>query len=66
MYHLEELYLQKRCTPAEIANQLQSGWTCCSDIGLGIPYAITDAIGDRARRGDLTGITMHTILDTKP
>ncbi|MEG0441526.1 MAG: acetyl-CoA hydrolase/transferase C-terminal domain-containing protein [Oscillospiraceae bacterium] len=66
MTTVKDVYLQKLCTPAEIANQLQSGWTCCSDIGLGIPYAITDAIGDRARRGDLTGITMHTILDTKP
>ncbi len=60
-----EQYRKKLLSPAQIAAQVQSGWTCCSDIALAIPYSICSAIGDRVKKGSLSGISMHTMLDVR-
>ena len=61
-----EEYRRKLTTPEQIAAQIKPGWDCCSDIALAIPYAISNAIGDRVRKHNLSGVTMHTILDIFP
>ena len=61
-----EEYREKKTSPAGIAAQIQSGWTCGADIALAVPYAVCDAIGERARAGSLSNVTLHTMLDTKP
>lgn len=58
-----DIYLKKRLSPAQISEQLQPGWTCCTDIAAAIPPAIINALGDRAATGDLHGVTLHTMLD---
>ncbi len=63
---INDLYLKKLTAPEQIAAQVQSGWTCFSDIALAIPFAIYNAIGDRVRKNSLSGVTMHTLLDVKP
>jgi len=63
---INNAYQEKRSSPVQIAAQVMSGWSCCADIGLAIPYEIYGAIGARARSGNLSNVTIHTILDTKP
>lgn len=58
-----EQYRAKLTAPKQIAAQIQSDWTCCADIGLSIPHAICNAIGEHVRKDNLSGVTMHTILD---
>jgi len=60
-----EQYRSKLTAPEQIAAQIQPGWTCCSDIALSIPNRIYSALADRVRRDGLTGVTMHTLLDTR-
>jgi len=62
----ENEYREKLTSPEEIAAQIEPGWTCASDIALAIPYAICDAIGERAKAGELSEVTLHTMLDTRP
>ncbi len=61
-----EEYRKKLITPAQIAARIQPGWTCASDIALAVPYTICDAIGDRVKNDGLSGVTLHTMLDTRP
>ena len=67
--NFNEEYNEKRMTPQMIAIQVQPGWVCATDIALGVPYAIVDAIGDRTKdvwNDGLSNITLHTMLDTRP
>lgn len=59
-------YEEKRTTPEAIAVQIRSGWSCCTDIAAAIPPGIMDALGKRAKKGDLKGVTLHTMLDLWP
>ena len=59
-------YTEKRRSPEEIAAQVQSGWSCCTDIAASIPPALMEALGQRAQAGELTGVTLHTMLDLWP
>lgn len=61
-----EQYQKKLITPAQIAEQVQPGWTCATDIALAVPYAICDAIGDRVKSDGLSDVTLHSMLDTRP
>ena len=59
-----EEYKEKRMTPQMIAIQVQPGWVCATDIALGVPYAIVDAIGDRTKdvwNDGLSNVTLHTM-----
>lgn len=63
-----EQYTEKRTTPEKIAIQVQPGWSCATDIALGVPYEIFDALGDRAQNvwnDGLSNVTLHTMLDTR-
>ena len=62
----ETEYLEKRRSPEEVAAQVQSGWSCCTDIAASIPPALMEALGQRAQAGELTGVTLHTMLDLRP
>ena len=55
-----ELYRQKRRSAEEIAAAVDSGWVCCADIAAAYPAALMSAL---AARGDLEGVTLHTMLD---
>lgn len=63
---IDVLYQRKRSTPDEIAAQIGPGWSCCTDIAAAIPSAILNALGDRAAKGEICGITLHTMLDLMP
>lgn len=63
---LEKLYQEKRRTPQEIAAQIGSGWSCCTDIAAAIPPALMNAIGARAAAGAVHGVTLNTMLDLVP
>ena len=60
-----EEYRRKLTTPEQIAAQIKPGWNCCSDIALAIPMLLA-ITGDRVRKHNLSGVTMHTILDIFP
>ena len=53
-------------TVEQIAGLVESCWNCSADNGIAIPFAIFDAIGDRARRGELNNITMQSFFDICP
>lgn len=59
-------YQEKRKTPREIAAQVKPGWSCCTDIAVAIPPAIMAAVGERAARGELGGVTWNVMLDLLP
>lgn len=63
---VHEEYLQKRTAPEGIAGRIGSGWSCCTDIAGAIPSALLDALGQRAAAGELTDLTLHTMLDLGP
>lgn len=59
-------YQKRLSSPEAIAQQIQPGWSCCTDIGAAIPPALMDALGRRAEEGGLDGVTLHTMLDLRP
>lgn len=59
----EQTYADKRMTPEQIAASIRSNSTICSDTALAMPFAITKAIGDRTRAGEVTGLSHHTTLE---
>jgi len=63
---INEEYKEKLATPVQIAAQVHSGWVCCTDIALAVPYTICNAIGDRVKNDGLSNVTLHTMLDTRP
>lgn len=62
----QELYQQRKKTAEQVAQQVESGWSCCSDIGVSIPPGILNALGNRAISGDVSGLKLHTLLDLFP
>ena len=63
MSKFKELYTEKLTTLEHVAAIMESGWTFCSDIGISIPFALYDAIGERVRKGEVSNLTMHSFLD---
>ena len=63
MNNFKQLYQEKLTTLDQIVSVVESGWDCCADNGIAIPFAIFDAIGERVRRGDLDNITMQSFFD---
>ncbi|MBR6542019.1 MAG: 4-hydroxybutyrate--acetyl-CoA CoA transferase, partial [Anaerotignum sp.] len=61
----QEMYQAKLKTAAEVAMYVKSGDICACPTGLEEPAAICNAIGDRARNGELTGVQHHGILSSK-
>lgn len=60
---LQTTYLSKKCSPEQLAEQIESGWSCCCDIALAAPPAILQALGERAVRGESRSLRIHSILD---
>lgn len=60
---IQAAYAEKRTAPEAIAQQVQSGWNCCTDIGAAIPPALLAALGQRGAAGQLDHVILHTMLD---
>ena len=66
MSNIHELYRQKLTTAQGIAAQIQPGWVMSSDIGLGMPYALLNTVGEYLCEHKVEGVVLHTILDLRP
>ena len=66
MNRFEALYQEKMTTLEQIAGMVETGWNCCTDNGIAIPYATFDAIGERVRRGEIEDITLQSFFDVRP
>ena len=66
MSSIHELYAQKLTDAAGIAAQIRPGWVMSSDIGLGMPYALLNTIGEYLCEHKVEGVVIHTILDLRP
>ena len=66
MSSIHELYAQKLTTAEGIAAQIRPGWVMSSDIGLGMPYALLNTIGEYLCEHKVEGVVIHTILDLRP
>ena len=66
MSKFEKQFQEKRMTIEEVAEQVQSGWSCATDNSISIPHAIFDALAERARRGEVEGIKLHSFLEVEP
>lgn len=64
--NIQELYKSKRITVEGVAESIQVGWICCTDIGASFPQAIIQAINDLMDAGGARDITMHSMLDLQP
>lgn len=58
----EEIYEARRMPADQLVEQVQSGWSCCTDIGVSPPPAIMQALGARVRAGKLEGLQLHGLL----
>ena len=61
----QEMYQAKLKTADEVAMYVKSGDICACPTGLEEPAAICNAIGERAKRGEITGVEHHGILSSK-
>ncbi len=58
----QEMYKEKLTTPSEIVKHFKSGDFCISNGQVTEPIAILDALADRAKQENLTGITHYNLL----
>lgn len=65
MNRFQQMYNEKKKTPMEVAQYVKSGDICACPTGLEEPSAICDAVGERARNGELTGVIHHQTLSVK-
>lgn len=66
MNQYKEQYAIKKRTPEEIAEMIESGYVCAAPTAMSQPIAITQAIAERARRGELEGVKHHSIIAVEP
>ena len=66
MTDYQALYDSKRTTAADIAGRVENGWLIGMDAGAAHTPAIMSAIADRARRDELKGVRVQTLLDVYP
>lgn len=59
-------YEEKLTTPEGAAAQIENGACIFSDIALSQPKAILDALEARARRGEVSDVTLSSMLDIYP
>ncbi|MCF3943544.1 acetyl-CoA hydrolase/transferase family protein [Oceanobacillus alkalisoli] len=59
-------YEAKKTTPEKIAQHVESGWVCGSDIGLSAPPGIIAALDEHVGEKDLADVYYHTLLDWLP
>lgn len=65
MSKVQEMYLAKRKTVEEVALYIKSGDVCACPTGLEEPETICAAVGERARRGEISGVLHHATLSVK-
>ena len=65
MNKFQEMYRAKLKTPEEVAMYVKSGDICACPTGLEEPQTICNAVGERAKRGEITGVEHHGILSVK-
>ena len=66
MTDFRELYAAKRTSAEEIASRVESGWLIGMDAGASQTPDIISAIAARARRDELSGVKVQTLLDVYP
>lgn len=59
MNKFQEMYRAKLKTAEEVAMYVKSGDICACPTGLEEPETICAAVGERARRGEITGVQHH-------
>lgn len=60
-----EMYQAKLKSPEELANYVDTGFVCACPTGLGEPTAIVNAVGERAKRGEIHSVLHHAVLSIK-
>jgi len=66
MTDYKELYREKRSTAEELAGRVESGWLIGMDGSASHTPAIMSALAERARRDELSGVKVQTLLDVYP
>ena len=66
MTDFRELYAAKRMSAEALASQVCDGWVVGTDAALAEPVAFLAALAGRARKGELSGVTVQTLLDAYP
>ncbi len=66
MQDFKKLYQEKLTTPEGAAAMLHSGMSTAADIALAQPYLIYRAIAERVKKGELTDMVSHVLLDAEP
>lgn len=62
MSNVREMYQAKKMSPMEVAQFVKSGDICACPSCICGPTVICDAVGDRARNGELTGVVHNATL----
>ena len=66
MTDFREQYAAKRTSAEEIASRVESGWLIGMDAGASQTPDIISAIAARARKDELSGVKVQTLLDVYP
>ena len=66
MADYREMYANKLASASEAAALVQSGWSISMDAGPSQTPAIMSAIAERAKNGELSGVSVNTMLDIYP
>ena len=66
MTDFKKLYNEKLMSAEEAAKMVQSGWTIYVDSGNAQPPCLIKALEDRAYAGEISDVTIQTMLDVYP
>lgn len=66
MTDYKKLYSEKLTTAEELAGRVESGWLIGMDASAAQTPAIMSALAERARRDELSGVKVQSLLDVYP
>ncbi len=66
MKDIHALYNEKLTSAAELASRVESGWLIGMDNAISQPKDFINAVSDRAKKGELSGVWVQTMLDSYP
>ena len=66
MKDIQTLYKEKLTDAAELASRVESGWLIGMDNAISQPRDFINAVCDRAKNGELSGVWVQTMLDSYP
>lgn len=66
MADYQQQYEAKRTSPEALAARVEDGWVLGTDAAISVPVALLTALGERAQRGEVSGVKLHTLLDVYP